>query len=119
MRLARTISGWGVVIGTVCLVLGRRRAAIRCYRITGLGGVGAVYGHYAATRQIAVEPVPILSALLRDDTRREPLKAAAWHGAFWLVAEWLDLISRNSNRGKESNDQQTGGGFGRHPIGPI
>ncbi len=96
MRLARTISGWGVVIGTVCLVLGRRRAAIRCYRITGLGGVGAVYGHYAASRGINVEPVPILSALLRDDTRKEPIRAAVWHGFFWLVAEWLELISRPS-----------------------
>lgn len=97
-HLHRTISGWGVLAGTICLLAGRRRAAVWLWRLVGLGGVGAVYGHYCASKGIDVEPVPILKALIRDDARQEPLRAAAWHGVMWALAEWLDRFCTKSPR---------------------
>lgn len=89
-HLVRTISLWCAVGGTIALMTGRKKTAITLWRICGLGGMGAVYGAYAAEKQLPVQPWPVARELAKDPKRRAPLVSAGWHGAFLVGAEVLD-----------------------------
>ena len=89
LRLARTISGWCAIGGTLSWILGKKRLARNLYLIVGYGGIGACYGHLAAVRGVNVEPWAVLKT--RPWTDSEWLRAFAWHAAFIPLAH---LVAR-------------------------
>lgn len=86
--LSKTISGWGLILGTVAWLAGRRRLAAFLYRVVGAGGVGAAYGYWAGQRNVRVEPVAVWRTRPWEDS--EWRASMIFHGSFWILAELVD-----------------------------
>lgn len=86
-----TLTVWATVVGLLLYLLGQRRLGTGLMRVAGLGGVGMVYGHYAARHGLRVEPIPIFGRMMTnplDD--KDYLESLGFHAMIWAAAEVLD-----------------------------
>lgn len=104
-RLPYTISGWGVAAGTISLLFGWRSAAVWFFRLVGLGGIGAVYGHYSGSHGLPVEPYPVVMSLIRRPDRTV-IRAFAWHAVWWVLAGIVKSSTRPDGRWVGSSNRR-------------
>jgi hypothetical protein len=89
-RIYWSLTSWTTAVGGILWLLGVRRLGIGLIRVAGLGGVGMIYGHFAATHHLRVEPVPIFMGLARRPLDWDYLRSLGFHMGIWLLAELME-----------------------------